>query len=481
MNTKLASKEQNNAPPGGTCQAVRNSHFVVVAAAISALGGLLFGYDTGVISGAILFIQKELALKSSVEELVVSAVLIGAMIGAAGGGMLADRFGRRRILILAAIIFATGAIGTALVPSVSWLIAGRILVGTAIGAASFSAPLYISEIAPERARGQLVSLNQIALTSGIVLSYLVDYALSGSQAWRWMLGLAAIPAMILGIGMIRMPPSPRWLFSQGQTEEARSVLQRIRACDDVTEEVNSIQTSLGRQTSDWPELIKPGIRPALIVGIGLAIFQQITGINTVIYYAPTILQFAGLKSAPAAILATTGVGVVNVALTVLAMQLLDRVGRRPLLLIGLAGMTTSLVVLGFAFLSTNASWLGWMAVISLMFYVGSFAIGLGPVFWLLISEIYPLRIRGLAMSLATVTNWVFNLLVSITFLSLVEGIGRSSTFWLYALVGIAALLFSYSLVPETRGRSLEEIEAHWRAGGHPRKLGAFAPQKEENA
>jgi SP family galactose:H+ symporter-like MFS transporter len=458
---------------------VRNPHFVIVAAAISALGGLLFGYDTGVISGAILFIQKEFNLSSSVEEFVISAVLIGAIVGAAGGGALADRFGRRRMLILAATLFAAGAIGTALVPSVAWLIAGRILVGAAIGAASFTAPLYISEIAPEQARGRLVSLNQIALTSGIVISYLVDYALSGGEAWRWMLGLAAIPAAILGIGMFFMPPSPRWLLSHDQDSQATSVLQRIRANDDVHAELQSIQTSLQHQTSDWSELVKPGIRPALIVGVGLAIFQQITGINTVIYYAPTIFQFAGFKNAASAILATAGVGVVNVALTVLAMQLLDRVGRRPLLLIGMAGMTISLTTLGVAFLSTNSAWLGWIAVVSLMFYVGSFAIGLGPVFWLLISEIYPLRVRGLAMSFATVMNWAFNLLVSITFLSLVNAVGRSWTFWLYALIGIAALIFSYALVPETKGRSLEEIEAHWRAGRHPRALGAGSPAKQE--
>jgi SP family galactose:H+ symporter-like MFS transporter len=479
MSRQTSSGTSTASSPTGELPKKRNPHFVVIAAAISALGGLLFGYDTGVISGAILFIQKEFSLGSGIEELVVSAVLIGAIVGAAGGGALADRFGRRRMLLLAAATFAAGAIGTALVPSVSWLIAGRILVGIAIGAASFTAPLYISEIAPERERGRLVSLNQIALTSGIVISYLIDYALSGGQAWRWMLGLAAIPAAMLGVGMFFMPPSPRWLLSHEQATRAMNVLQRIRARDDVTSEVKSIETSLKRQTGDWSELLKPGIRPALIVGIGLAIFQQITGINTVIYYAPTIFQFAGFKSAAAAILATTGVGLVNVALTVLAMQLLDRIGRRPLLLIGMAGMTLSLLALGLAFLAPNATWLGWVAIVSLMFYVGSFAIGLGPVFWLLISEIYPLRVRGLAMSLATVMNWGFNLIVSITFLSLVGAVGRSWTFWIYGLIGICALIFSYSLVPETKGRSLEEIEAHWRAGRHPRELGNSAPDQQE--
>ncbi|MGD8603575.1 MAG: sugar porter family MFS transporter, partial [Anaerolineales bacterium] len=451
---------------------IRNPHFVVLAAAISALGGLLFGYDTGVISGAILFIQEEFNLGSTTEEVVVSAVLMGAIAGAAGGGRLADRYGRRWVLMLAASLFIVGSLGTAFVPSIGWLIAGRILVGIAIGAASFTAPLYISEIAPEDQRGRLVSLNQIALTSGIMVAYLVDYSLSGAGAWRWMLGLAAVPAALLGAGMYFMPPSPRWLLSHGMTSPATHILRRIRARENVSDEIKSIEHSLGRQSSDWLELLKPGIRPALVVGIGLAIFQQVTGINTVIYYAPTIFQYAGFKQAASAILATAGVGLVNVALTVAAMQLLDRVGRRPLLLIGLAGMTISLALLGLAFLVPNSAWLGWMAIVSLMFYVGAFAIGLGPVFWLLISEIYPLRVRGLAMSLATVTNWFFNLVVSITFLSLVGAVGRSWTFWIYALVGIGAWVFSYALVPETRGQSLEDIEAHWRTGRHPRKLGS---------
>ena len=269
------------------------------------------------------------------------------------------------------------------------------------------------------------------------------------------------------------------MLSRGQSALASSVPQRIRARDQVDSEVESIQLSLKHQASAWSELIKPGIRPALIIGIGLAVFQQVTGINTVIYYAPTIFQFAGFKSASAAILATAGVGVINVALTLLAMQLLDRMGRRPLLLLGLAGMILSLTILGVAFLSSHATWLGWVAVISLMFYVGSFAIGLGPVFWLLISEIYPLRVRGLAMSVATVTNWTVNLAVSITFLSLVGAVGRSWTFWLYALVGIGALVFSYWLVPETKGRSLEEIESRWHTIRHPRELGSATQDPEE--
>jgi sugar porter (SP) family MFS transporter len=450
-----------------------NTRFVTVVAGISALGGLLFGYDTGVISGAILFIQKDFGLSAIQEEIVISSVLLGAVIGAAVGGTLADRFGRRRVLILTAVIFALGAVGTALAPTVAWLIAGRVIVGAAIGVASFTAPLYISEVSPVNIRGRLVSLNQIALTSGIVLSYLVDYALADSRGWRWMFGLAAIPATALGIGMLFVPESPRWLAGRALPDKARAVLRRIRGTADVADELAEIQSSLKQQGGRWSELLSPLVRPALIVGIGLAILQQVTGINTVIYYAPTIFQAAGFQSASVAILATVGVGVVNVLMTVAAMLLLDRVGRRPLLLSGLIGMVLSLGALGLAFALPNLQrQLGWIAVGSLMVYVGSFAIGLGPVFWLLISEIYPLKIRGLAMSMATVANWGVNLLVALTFLTLIQLLGRPGTFWLYGLVGVGAWLFAYRLVPETKGRSLEEIESHWRSGRHPREMSA---------
>jgi SP family galactose:H+ symporter-like MFS transporter len=440
-----------------------HSRFVYVAAAISALAGLLFGYDTGVISGAILFIKKDFALSATVEEIVVSAVLVGAVVGAAIGGRLADRFGRRKLLIVTATIFALAAIGTAIAPTVAWLMIGRTVVGWAIGVASFTGPLYISEVAPVNVRGRLVSFNQVALTAGIVISYLVDYALSGVEEWRMMFGLAAVPAATLGIGMFFMPDSPRWLASQGSVTRARQVLNRIRSTANVEQELSAIQKSLQLQGGDWRELFKPAVRPALVIGVGLAIFQQVTGINTVIYYAPTIFEFAGFSSASAAILATAGIGVVNVLMTVLAMQLLDRLGRRPLLLVGSAGMILALGVLGLAFVLPNLSTLlSWIAAASLVLYVASFAIGLGPVFWLIISEIYPLKIRGLAMSTAAVANWGSNLLVAVTFLTLIQILGRSGTFWLYGLVGIAAWVFSYLLVPETSRRSLEEIEASWR-------------------
>ena len=442
------------------------SRFVTMVSGVSALAGLLFGYDTGVISGAILFVRKDFLLSTFQEEVVVAAVLLGAVVGAAFGGKLADALGRRKLLIYVAILFVIGAIGTAFAPTATWLAVGRVVVGAAIGIASFTAPLFISEVSPAPVRGKLVSLNQLMVTIGIVVSYLADYALAGKEAWRWMFGLAAIPALILLVGLLFVPESPRWLMARSRDDEARAVLQRIRESNDVSAEMAEIQADLNQQEGTWRELMSASLRRPLMIGIGLAIFQQFTGINTVIYYAPTIFQLAGFHSASAAILATVGVGVVNVALTILALRLLDRVGRRPLLLYGLVGMVISLGVLGAAFLFSNlSSIVAWLAVTSLALYVACFAIGLGPVFWLLISEIYPQKIRGRAMSVATVMIWVSNLIVALTFLTLLNSLGRSATFWLYAVIGIAAWFFAYRLVPETKGRTLEQIDAEWHSVG----------------
>lgn len=280
-----------------------------------------------------------------------------------------------------------------------------------------------------------------------------------------MFGLAVIPAGILATGMIFLPESPRWLLSKGRREKARATLLRIRGATQVDREMAEIEETLKIEEPGWGELLKPTIRLALIIGAGLAMFQQITGINTVIYYGPTIFQQAGFASASAAILATVGVGLVNVLLTIVAILLLDRVGRRPLLLVGLAGMIVGLGAMGLAFQFTaHSQTLAWLAVISLMVYVGSFAIGLGPVFWLLIAEIYPLKVRGRAMSIATLSNWGFNLLVASTFLTLVNSMGQSWTFWTYGLVSVLAWIFCYRLVPETKGHTLEEIETHWITG-----------------
>jgi MFS transporter, SP family, galactose:H+ symporter len=446
-------------PPGSA------GGFVYVAAAFAGLGGLLFGYDTGVISGAELFLRKDFTLSSFALEVIVSGVLVGAAIGALGGGRLADLYGRRRLLIATAVIFAIGAVICAAASSPTVLIIGRIIVGLGIGLSSGTVPVYISEVSPPAARGWTVSIFQLAITVGILLAYVVDYAFAAIQGWRWMLGLAVVPAAVFAIGMIFLPESPRWLVKNGHREAARKVLGRIRTAAGADAELKDIEASI--QHSDergrLSDLLHPSLRAALVVGIGLAILQQITGINTVIYYAPLIIQSAGIPSASGAILATAGIGVVNVLMTIVSMWLIDRAGRRPLLLTGIAGMIITLFALGYAFHAPmHGGSLATVAVICMMLYVASFAISLGPIFWLLIAEIYPTTVRSSAEGLSATFNWGSNLLVSLTFLTLLEAMGASRTFWLYGVCAIGAWIFSYYLVPETKGRTLEEIEEFWR-------------------
>ena len=444
--------------------------FVNIAATITATGGLLFGYDTGVISGALLFIRQEFAPLSAFQQgIIVSFLLVGAMVGALSGGPLSDRVGRRPAALLAAIIFGIGALAVAFAPTVSFLVFGRFLLGLGVGLASMIVPLYIAEIAPADRRGELVSLNQLMITIGILLSYIVGVAFAPIEGWRWMFGVALIPALILGIGMFRLPESPRWLFEHGHLEKAREVLNLSRNPEEVEQEFREMQEikdqdrEISQERVSYKELLAPYVRPALIIGIGLAIFQQITGINTVIYYAPTILQGVGFSEGGAIAATALGVGVVNVGFTILAVRIIDRVGRRPLLIIGLIGMIISLALLGVVFATGGSGGAaGLLATVCLGLYIASFAISLGPIFWLMISEIYPLRIRGSAMSVASIANWGSNFIVALIFPVLLATLGGAGSFWLFAALGIVAWIFVYFRVPETKGRSLEEIEASFR-------------------
>jgi sugar porter (SP) family MFS transporter len=436
-------------------------------ASVAALGGLLFGYDTGVISGALLFIRQVMSLSATMQGIVVGIALLGAAVGAAVAGHFSDLIGRRRVILGAGLLFIASAVICAVAQTVAILLFGRFLIGLSIGVASMLTPLYLAEIAPARDRGAIVSLNQLCITGGILVSYLVGYALaSAAGGWRWMLGLGAVPGIILAGGMLYLPESPRWLAGHGRIRDAERVLQHLRGAADVAEELAALRTDLAREgrLASVKELFASRLRRPLIIGIGLAMFQQITGINTVIYFAPTIFQSAGLSSAATAILATAGVGVVNFVMTIVSIQLIDRLGRRQLLLWSLAGMAGTLLILAIAFYGGASGQLGWTAVVSVAIYVGFFAIGLGPVFWLLIAEIFPLAVRGRAMSLATVAVWGFNLIVSVTFLDLIGVIGNAGTFLVYALLSVAALVFVFQMVPETKGLSLEQIEDRLDAG-----------------
>ncbi len=447
----------------------RATLYITLIAAVAALGGLLFGFDTGVIAGAMLFIVPDFHLGPAQQGLVVSAVTFGALFGALIGGTSSETIGRRWTNIVAGVSFVAGAVCSAIAPNVDILIASRVVIGLAIGMTAVAAPMYIAELSPARSRGKLVSLFQLAVTIGILVSYVVDRALAPEQAWRWMLGLAFIPGALLVLGMIAMPESPRWLLKTGAEKAARQALSLVRSPDEIEAEVREIQEDLGRsRPAAWSELLMPGLRPALLVGVGLAVFQQVTGINTIIYYAPQIFQRAGLDSASTALAATIGIGVVNVLSTLIAIWLVDRIGRKPLLLVGLAGMIVSLVAVGAAqrFGSTigvNSDWLAPITVGFVGFYILCFAFSLGPIVWLMISEIFPNRARARAAAISTAANWMANFLVSFSFPVLLEMMGPSLCF-LYAAMGVAAFIFIVGWVPETKGKSLEEISRQWRTG-----------------
>ena len=450
-----------------------NPNFVVFIAIVAAFGGLLFGFDTGIISGAILFIKVQFHLTPAMNGIVVSAVLFGAFLGAITSGRFADHFGRRKTLLTCALIFIFSTLGSAFSPTVFWLIFSRVFVGIAIGIASFTTPTYISEVAPAKYRGALVTLNQLLVTVGIVASYLVDFSFAAKHEWRFMLGSGVIPALLLFVGMLFVPRSPRWLIMKGYEAVAEKILKQIRGSDDVEYEVNQIRDSIIDKKGSWKLIFQPWVRPVIIVGFGLAILQQFAGINTIIYYAPTILKTAGFHSNVTAILATLGVGVVNVIFTIIAIPFIDKLGRRPLLLIGVAGMAISLALMGLSFdAAQHSELLKWFTLGGMLLYIPCFAISLGPILWLMIAEIFPLEIRGLAASLSSSVNWGSNMLVALTFLTMINLIGSADTFLFYSAICIAGFFFVYFLVPETKGVSLEQIEKNLRAGISSRWLGS---------
>jgi len=433
--------------------------FVVRVAIIAAIGGFLFGYDTGIIGGALLYIKQDLPTSQFEQQALVGALLLGAVVGAVISGFTSDWIGRKWTKVGSGSIYVIGALGSAFAPNVVWLIIARGILGIAVGTASFVGPEYISEQAPRSIRGGVTSFNQLMVVSGIFVAYIASFALKGIGAdnWRWMLGLAVVPGAALAIGMFFMPQSPRWLMQRGREDEAREVLKHSRQDDKIESELDEIREAASQEGGLTDALAKQA-RPMLTVGLSLAIFQQLIGVNTIIYYAPTILQATGLNAGKA-VLEALSIGVTNVVFTIIAILLLDRFGRRAFLMTGTAVCTVALTALGVFFeFSGVRNAVPWLALVSLVVYIAGFAVGLGPVFWLMISEIFPLRIRGPAMATSTVANWSVNFLISFTFLSLVSAISRAGTFWLYAVLGIAAMVVFKRTVPETKGRSLEGIE-----------------------
>ncbi|HET8600157.1 MAG TPA: sugar porter family MFS transporter [Segeticoccus sp.] len=437
------------------------NRFVTGIALLAALGGFLFGYDTGIIGQALPYLSKDLHPSTLESSWIVAVLLIGAMIGAGISGYLSEAISRKWTKCISGCVYVIGALAAAFAQDIIWLVAARFVLGLSVGTASFVAPEYIAEQTPPKIRGGTVTFNQLMVTLGILLAYVTGYGLRDvGYNWRWMFGIAVIPGAALAISMVFVPHSPRWLVKKGRVDEAREVLEQTRAEDaDIDGELQQIQdVSEAEQGWSIADLFRTKVRALMVVGIGLAVFQQFVGVNTVIYFASTIIGYVGFATNQAVLLAVM-VGVTNFVFTIVAILLMDWVGRRKLLIVGTAILLVALAVLGayfqFHFISQNASWIGIACVIV---YIIGFAIGLGPVFWLMISEIYPLAFRSQAMAIATICNWAANFLVSFYFLQETKAIGRGPTFWIYAAIAIAAIAFFWVKVPETKNRPLEDIE-----------------------
>ena len=406
--------------------------WLYIIAIVASLGGLLSGYDTGVISGALLFINETWVLPDTLQGFLVSSVLIGAVIGAATNGILADIFGRKKIIMATAVIFILGSILCAFAPNVYVLILSRIFVGFAVGIVNFVVPLYLSEVSPKNLRGTLVSLYQWAITAGILFSYFINAVFAQAvYNWRWMLFAGVVPGLVLFIGMCFMSDTPRWLVSKNRDDEAKKVFSKIEPDIEPEKEIAEIKETLVDNRQEKTFRLKKWMIMPFVVGIGIMFAQICTGINTIIYYAPTIFKTAGFDSNLTAIYATTGIGVVNFIMTIVAVFFTDRIGRKPLLYFGLTGVMLSLFALGtsFAFAGGLGSSLKWVAVGSLVTYIICFAMSLGPIGWILVSEVFPLRIRGIAMSVCTVSNFAFNFFVVGSFPVLLHRIGGGSVLW----------------------------------------------------
>lgn len=448
-----------NCPDSG-----RMTRYVYLAIAISTFGGLIFGYDTGVAGGAAGFVADAYGLSSFMEGVVVSTSLLGGAIGAMSGGPLGDRFGRRPVLLLSGALFTLGALLSAAAPGLTALLLARVVLGTGVGAASVLVPVYIAELAPARVRGALVAGYQLLTTLGIVLAYGVNAVFGDSQAWRWSLGLAAVPGLLLAGGVLLVPESPRWLVARGRREDARDLLRKVRGRDDVEEELREIETvhrQETRRSGGWRDLNAPWVRPMVLIGVLVAFFANGCGINLVIYFAPQILRTAGMGSG-SSLLATVGLGVVNVVFTVVGMALVDRVGRKPLLLAGAAGMTVTLAALAVVMSAPGLPGADWLSFAFLCLYIVMYAVSPGLVAYVVISEIFPLHVRAKATGVATFVIFATNLVIGLTSLPMLDGLGTPVTFWLFTAVCVLFVLFCLRM-PETKGRTLEQLEERFRA------------------
>jgi len=445
--------------------------YVMLVCIVAALGGLLFGYDTGVINGAIGPLKAHFVLDANWEGWATGCALVGCAIGAAIAGVLSDWLGRKKVLILSAILFFVSAVGTALPKNITTFIIYRIIGGLGVGAASMSSPMYIAEISPARIRGRMVSVNQFAIVTGFLVVYFVNYfiALQGDQmwnqesGWRWMFGSEALPALLLLVLLFFVPESPRWLTKQNRSNEALEILTRVDGAEYAKTELLEIKDALAHESGSLKQLLQPGMKIVLVIGVVLAVLQQVTGINVFLYFGTEIFKKMGSET-NAALLQTVVVGTVNLTFTIIAIWTVDRLGRKPLMIIGSVGMGLSLLGMGLAaYCQKTDLWV----LLFILGYIACFALSVGPVTWVILSEIFPTRIRGRAMAIATVCLWVANYVVSQTFPMmeennwLLEKFHHAFPFWLYGIFCVVLVTFVWRFVPETKGKTLEEIEKHW--------------------
>lgn len=450
--------------------------FVKVIAAIATLGGLLFGYDTGVIAGALLFINVELGLTPFTTGLVTSSLLFGAAIGAVTSGKMADKKGRRTVILYLSILFFVGAIGSAMSPNVEIMIFFRIILGLGVGGAAATVPVYIAEIAPANRRGQLVTIQELMIVTGQLLAYISNYSFDtlwgGETTWRYMIAIASIPAVILFFGMLYMPDTPRWYAMWGRLADARKVLERTRAKDDAVWEMMEIEETIAdekNQKGSLKDLATPWILKVFLLGIGIAMIQQLTGVNAIMYYAPTTLISTGM-STNAALFATIANGVISVVMTLVGIWLLGFIGRRPLVLIGQIGCTSCLFfIAAISYFVPEVTAEGapnlvrsYLVLMGMLMFLCFQQGALSPVTWLLLSEIFPMRIRGLCMGASVFGLWCTNFTVALIFPTLLNSLGLSGAFLCFALIGIFGAIFVIKCIPETKGRSLEQVEHYFK-------------------
>ncbi len=443
---------------------------MVLITLIAAVGGLLFGFDTGIISGALIFLQRSFELSTLAKEVVVSSVVLGALLGAIISGSVADRFGRRTMLIVSSLLFLLGTALATFASSLVYLVAGRLVLGFAIGISSYTVPLYISEMAPAAKRGRLVLLSSIAITGGQAVAFISDYWLAASADWRAMFALGFIPAVMLLLGLLFVPATPRWLVLKGKLQQAKHVVSRFNHDVSVSELVRMQADQDMVSKVSMSGLFRSPLRGVLVIGLMLGILQQFCGINTVMYYGPFIFKAAGFKGVHAQIMATFVLGLVNTAMTVVTVYTVDYFGRRALLKGGMLLAMISLLFVGFLF-KVSAGWVHWAMIVGLVCYIAGYAISLGSLFWLIIAEIYPLSMRTRAMSFVTAMQWAANFVVAMTFLTILNHVGASVTFWMYASVCLFAIIFAHFWLPETKQVSLERIQHNLLSGKRLRDLG----------